>query len=123
MRKVLVVAVVVAAVALGLFLPRGTSAPQVPDKAVRWEHAELSEGRNAGARWATAKEDIAVDTMKDLADRLKAPAGIEEGSSIHHRMRVLDRLSADGWEVVESPTLNLEPATGRYVWTFRRRLP
>lgn len=126
MRKLLVVSLVAGAVGLGLVVPRGTSAPPTAEKAVRWEHAELMDSAFGRARLTTAKDEIWVDRMKDLADRLNAPPGKEDGSGTHHRMRVLDKLSADGWEVVEFPTFNRptqDPLAGVYVWALRRRLP
>jgi hypothetical protein len=124
MRKVLVVALVAGALGLGLAVSRGTSAPPSAEQSVRWEHAELIESVFGHTTWVTAKDEIEAEHMKDLADRLNAPLGKEEGSSAHHRMRVMDKLSADGWEVVEYPTLNRkDPVGGSYIWSFRRRLP
>jgi hypothetical protein len=124
MRKKLIIPLIAGAVALGLVGSRGTSAPPPAETAIRWEHAELIESVYGHATWATARDEIAVDSMKALADRLKAAPGKEDGSSTHHRMRVMDKLSADGWEVVECPTLNRkDPMGGVYIWSFRRRLP
>ncbi len=123
MRKLLVVALVAGALGLGFVVPRGTSAPPA-EQAVRWEHAELTETVNGRATWVTAKDEIEAEHMKELADRLNASPGKDDGSSTHHRMRVMDKLSADGWEVVEYPTLNRkDPVGGCYIWSFRRRQP
>jgi hypothetical protein len=124
MRKLLIVSLVAGAVSLGLTVSRATSAPPPAENPVRWEHARLVESVYGRATWVTAKDEIEVEHMKELAERLKAPPGKQDGSSAHHHMRVMDKLSADGWEVVESPTLNCkDPVGGAYIWSFRRRLP
>jgi len=66
-------------------------------------------------QWVTADEEIEAADWKALADKLKAPAAKADGSANMHRLRVLNRLSADGWEIYEHQ--------GTYNWTFRRRVP
>jgi len=63
--------------------------------------------------FVTADEEIQAPDWKAMADKLKAPAAKGEGSGDMHRLRILNRLSADGWEVYEHPST--------YSWTFRRR--
>jgi len=64
--------------------------------------------------FVTADEEIQAPDWKAMADKLKAPAAKGEGSGDMHRLRILNRLSADGWEIYEHPST--------YVWTFRRRM-
>jgi len=141
MRKLFTFLSLAAVVALGLLVSRGPAAPALPDKPVRWEYAELTFTRvvaplpggggpaprligpgAAGAPavpqtnvwWITADEEIEAVDWKGLADKLKAPAAKNDGSQTMHRLRVLNRLSADGWEVYDHTNVNN--------WTFRRRV-
>jgi hypothetical protein len=130
------------ALALGLIAPLGPEAKAAPlpgEKPVRYEYAELRwirtympapalPGRKAplaaepviSVRWATGEEEIETNGWEDLANRLKAPAPKKESSSIVHKLRVLNALSAAGWELVDSP--GPEPRD-EYIWSFRRRAP
>jgi hypothetical protein len=60
-----------------------------------------------------------------LVDKLKAPAVKKESSTTLRRLRVFDRLGADGWEVVE----HTEKEGGGFspsftaTWAFKRRVP
>src|SRR5438552_1764605 len=60
MRKVLVVSLVAGALALGLFVPRGSSAPALADKPVRYEYAELQVARGFVAQGAMLRAAPAV---------------------------------------------------------------
>lgn len=139
MRKVVAVSLVVGTLALGLLVPRGTSAPALPDKPVRFEYAQLRYARTYAAppgnpapgappavavpvvsvRWATADDLVEGTDWANLGDRLKAPAARREGA-LAETLRVLDRLGADGWEVYEhSAPTNADSDT----WWLKRRLP
>jgi len=135
MRKVLVVALVAAALALGLLVPRGTTAPALPDKPVRYQYAQLRYARTYPAppgnaapgpavavvsvRWATAGELVEGTDWANLGDKLKAPAARRDGP-LAQTLRVLDRLGADGWEVYDHPA----PTGGDLeTWWLKRRLP
>jgi hypothetical protein len=173
MRNALVVAVLAGALALVTFVPRGTTAPALADKPVRYEYAELNYSRGyvgvppglapgwagqmnprgfggggplqpgggppggpGGAgpggqptpapevrttvRWSTAEEQAEVKSWEELADKLKAPAAKKANSpETVHKLRVLNRLSEFGWEMMDRPVLN----TGTDTVAFRRRLP
>jgi len=143
MRNLIIVVVLAAIVALGLDVSRGPAAPALPDKPIKFEYAELT-GRvplagtwpaamaapaprqvGPGAlplaaapglllRWTTADDEIEVADWQELANKLKAPAAKKEGSMTMHRLRVMNRLSEEGWEVYER--------TSTHNWTFRRRV-
>jgi hypothetical protein len=139
MKKLLVVALVVGALALGLLVPRGSSAPALGERAVRFEYAELkyqqvfapAAGQPGAAPapgitkvklvWTTADEEVEADGWDDLATKLKAPPAKKEGSDAMHQMRALNRMGADGWEVYEHLTPNGFQRT--ITWAFKRRLP
>jgi hypothetical protein len=140
MRKLVTFLILAAVVALGLLVSRGPAAPALPDKPAKWEYAELTYSRAAAALaggggpaprivgpgaappavaqttvwWITADEEIEATDWKSLADKLRAPAAKNDGSPTMHRLRVLNRLSADAWEVYEHTSVNN--------WTFRRRV-
>jgi hypothetical protein len=157
MRKVLVVSLVVGALALGLLVPRGTSAPALADKPPRYEYGELRylarlaapagmaaprpaagigafppPGAPAGpppapapaqpkvlARWSMVSAEVEAASWDDLADKLKAPPGKNDGSPTVHKLRVLTQLSAEGWEMLDHQV----PDETTTVWAFRRRVP
>src|SRR5947209_1482511 len=98
----------------------GAAAPALGDKASRWEYAELHVQRAVAAirivppggaapapvpapaapattvRWATADEEVQADGWEQLAEKLKAPAPKKEGTPTVHKLRVFNRLGADG---------------------------
>ena len=139
MRKVVVVSLVVAALALGLLVPRGTTAPALADKPVRYQYAQLRYVRTyvappanpapgvppvpavavVSVRWATADDLVEGTDWANLGDKLKAPAAKREGA-LTQTLRVLDRLGAEGWEVYEHSS----PTTGDLdTWWLKRRVP
>jgi hypothetical protein len=139
MRKVLVVSLLAGALGLGLLVPRGTSAPAMPDKPVRYQYAQLRYDRTyvalpgnlapggppapavpvVSVRWATADSLVEGTDWATLGDKLKAPAAKRDGA-LAQTLRVLDRLGADGWEVYEHSA----PAHGDSdTWWLKRRLP
>ena len=142
MRKP-VVCLLAGALALGFLVPGGTAAPALGDKPVRYEYAELSSVRIAAGpavagppgagnlapagfrtaiRWTTGEEEVEVGDWSELGDRLKAPVPKKESPLNVHRLRVLNKLSADGWEMLDRP-LGDGRSTGGAGWSFRRRVP
>jgi hypothetical protein len=124
--------------ALGVLAARSPAAPALGDKPVRYEYAELKYGRAVGiapvqpggapagprytVHWVTADEDVEAGGWEDMANKLKAPAPKKDGGSvIQHKLRVLNRLSTDGWELIEHT--GTDGATGTANWTFRKRVP
>ena|SRR5947208_783602 len=139
MRKLVVVSLVAGALALGLVVPRGTTAPALTDKPARYQYAQLRYARTyvappanpapgappapavavVSVRWATADDLVEGTDWANLGDKLKAPAAKREGA-LAQTLRVLDRLGADGWEVYERS----EQTNGNFVtWSLKRRVP
>src|SRR5215213_8280619 len=131
---------------LSLSAALAPAAPALGDKPVRYEYAELQcshffravgqplppgapGGKGGVARvpqvsvkWITADEEIEGTEWDDLANKLKAPAPKRDGASvIQHKLRVLNRLSADGWELIEHT--GTDGTTGTAAWVLRRRAP
>jgi hypothetical protein len=103
------------------------------EKPVRYEFAELRYSRYSTSapggplmtktdiRWVTAEGEVQADGWAELAGKLNAADGKKEGTAGVHKMRVLNHLSAEGWEVVERPVLEGASAGGS-AWQFRRRV-
>jgi hypothetical protein len=66
-------------------------------------------------RFSTGDDEIEADDWKAMGDKLKAPNAKKEGSETVHKLRVLNKLAADGWEFDSHPDIN--------AWTLKRRLP
>ena len=140
MRQSLVPFAVLAALVGG---SSGTAAPALGEKAARWEYAELHVQRaavvirplpiapggaaaapaqvNLTIRWSTLDEEITAESWEQLAEKLKAPASKKEGGPNVHKLRVLNRLGADGWEMAEHT--GTDGTTGTANWVFKRRRP
>jgi hypothetical protein len=72
-------------------------------------------------RWATAEAEAEGTDWADLGDKLKAPAAKKDAAAVALKLRVLDRLGADGWEVYAQAGSD---ATANYAtWSLKRRLP
>jgi hypothetical protein len=123
MRKVVVVSLVVAALAFGLLVPRGTTAPALADKPVRYEYADLryyQEGVPGMPPvtmycWSTADEEVVAPGWDGLADALQAPKS-KKGGTRTDRLRVFNAIGRDGWE-------ELPHRHECNVWAFRRGVP
>jgi hypothetical protein len=77
---------------------------------------------SATIKWTTGEEEIEVEKWSDLADKLKAPAPKKDSPQGVHKLRVLNKLSADGWEMMDQSLSDVRsPAIAG--WSFRRRLP
>jgi hypothetical protein len=119
-------------------------APALGDKPPRWEYAELHVQRSivmrpavpalpgaGGAaanpappptvtvRWATGDEEVQAESWEQLAEKFKAPAAKKDGTPTVHKLRVFNRLGADGWEVVEHT--GTDGTVGTATWLFKRR--
>jgi len=141
MRKLLLFGV---SVAIGLLCTARPSpaAPALGDKPVKYEYAELQARMTVarvailpvapaapaapaaqptpGIRWTTGEEEITFKSWEELADKLKAPAK-KDATVTQHKLRVLNQLGAEGWEMVEH--VGTDGTTGLATWTFKRRLP
>jgi hypothetical protein len=136
MAKITTVVAFVAAGAFGAALAAAVMAAPAPagKASDRWEYAEAQfRGIPKGfgervqqytAHWVTAEGDVKADTWKDLAEKLKAPAAKKAATEESHRLRVFNRLAADGWEFVgdrpghRSKAGELETEA----WLFRRKV-
>jgi len=49
--------------------------------------------------WITANDSVTAESWAGMAEKLKAPAMRKETVAAHDRVRVLNRLGAEGWEV------------------------
>ena len=69
--------------------------------------------------WTTAEEEMSFKEWEELADKLGAALPKKESPATVHKLRVLNKLSALGWELLDRP----HPDTLNGVWTFRRPVP
>jgi len=67
-------------------------------------------------KWTTAEEELTFKEWEELADKLGAASPKKESPPTVHKLRVLNKLSATGWELLDRPN----PDTTNGVWTFRR---
>lgn len=134
---------ILSALGLGLFAIAGTAAPTLGDRPPRWEYAELTFERvitrpgalrQPGAapvppqvviRWSTAEEEIEEKGWAEVADKLKAAPPKKDGlPATVHKLRVLNRLGAEGWEVIEQTgTERMDGRAGTATWLMKRRAP
>lgn len=138
MRKPHLFFILVCALSLLIFAPNATTAPALGDKPPKYEYAELTFPRIPGMalrgkagpagpaaatiRWTTGDEEIEAEEWSGLADKLKAPAPKKESPQNVYKLRVLNKLSADGWEMMDQ-SLRDTPSPAMMGWSFRRRLP
>jgi hypothetical protein len=74
--------------------------------------------------WVTGDDEMKAKSWEDLATKMKLPAPKKEMSEAAHRMRVLNYLGRQGWELVssqQSETSSFASAAGNSVWTFKRK--
>jgi hypothetical protein len=141
MRTLMFCPVAAAVVALASLSGSGAAAPALPDKPVKWEYAELVSRSAAtrkgfapaddapqpqpappAVRFVTADEEITAANWGELAEKLKAPAAKKGATAATHRLRILNHLGAEGWELV--PTSG--PGSGfsaAGTMLFKRRVP
>ncbi|HKB02981.1 MAG TPA: hypothetical protein VKD90_12225 [Gemmataceae bacterium] len=152
MKKPILFALAATAVVLGPGVVPVPAAPTLGEKPAKWEYCEVQYRRTArgfGEREAqpgglggapgglqpvpaaaqpaikliTGEEEIEVKSWEELASKLKAPAPKKEGSAALHKLRVLNRLGADGWELMGHTGGDGVTAATAGTWTFKRRLP
>ena len=138
-------------VSLGLALALVANTPAAPalgEKPVRFEYAELQfrltgPGGRVGVaiggvapapavgvapamaastvRWTTGDDEFVIKSWEELAEKIKAPTPKKDATATMHKLRVLNKLGADGWEMVEHT--GTDGTTGLATWTFKRRVP
>jgi hypothetical protein len=69
-------------------------------------------------RLVTAETEIEATNWEDLATKIKAVETKSTEGKPSHKLRVFNKLGADGWEIVEC---HHETGSGCDVWTFRRK--
>lgn len=133
----------IATIAMIGFATTSSAVPTPSDKPVKWEYAELVAQNGADlrvpkggdplnglqpiqpppirVRWITAHEEITAANWEELAEKLKAPAAGKEATTRSHKLRVFDRLGADGWELVGQQTGTTPAWAGTSM--FKRRVP
>jgi len=70
----------------------------------------LAHGERELISWSTAKEEIKVESVIALWDRLGIEA--QSGTPGSDRVRVLDHLAGKGWEVIERTDVTIVLAGG-----------
>jgi hypothetical protein len=82
--------------------------------------ARVAQPARTTITWITADEEVETTGWEEMAKKLKAPAGKKKASEASHKLRVLNRLGADGWEVIaHRPS---ESFSGAEVWLFKRKV-
>jgi hypothetical protein len=63
-------------------------------------------------RWITADDETEAEGWDGLATKLKAPAAGKDAKAATHKVKLLNHLGREGWELV---------STDGSVWTFKRK--
>jgi hypothetical protein len=69
-------------------------------------------------RWITADDEIEAKSWEELGTKIKAPAAKKGAKTEVHRMKVLNYLGSQGWELVSNQS---ETALSS-VLTFKRKV-
>jgi hypothetical protein len=130
---------IISALTLCFAASTGSAAPNLGDKPGKWEYAELKMSRslagpaaraNAAVRpaapattvaWATLDGETEAETWEELASKLKAPPLKKDGTPTMQKLRVLNYLGTEGWEIVDH--VGGDGVTGAASWTLKRRVP
>jgi hypothetical protein len=120
--------------------PGGGPAPGLPPGG-----PGLGANLRTAIKWTTGEEEVEFPDWSEFGDKLKAPAPKKDSPQSVHRLRVLNKLSADGWEMLDKPLGEARAAAGfgmgpgmamgpggvgmvdprgsQGTFTFRRRVP
>jgi hypothetical protein len=99
----------------------GSAAPALAEKPPRWEYAELTfrnlPGRPKGidadgneiaavppsmtVKWVSGSGEMTVRSWEELAEKLKLLGFKTEGSAALQKIRMLNALGGEGWELME----------------------
>jgi hypothetical protein len=71
-------------------------------------------------RWITGDEEVETTGWDAMATKLNAPPAKKNATEASHRLRVLNRLGAEGWEMMAHHPR--EFVAGEEVWTFKRKV-
>jgi hypothetical protein len=80
--------------------------------------AALVRVRKIAIRLVVDGEEIETTSWEDLAAKLKAPAAKANATAAGQKLRVLNHLGKEGWELVGH---NRDTFSAADVWTFKRK--
>lgn len=147
MKRYLALSLLATVAGIGLVTSQSPAVPLPSDKPVKWENAELimrstavrakgfapadgaqpeqpGQPATPAMRWVTSDGEITAKNWEELAEKLKAPLDKKETTAASHKLRVLNQLNADGWEMVGQPPTNTGfSTTSAGSWMFKRRAP
>jgi hypothetical protein len=69
--------------------------------------------------WITADEEIETKGWDAMATKINAPPAKKNATEASHRLRVLNRLGVDGWELIAHQPRDFPG--GDEIWTFKRK--
>jgi hypothetical protein len=72
------------------------------------------------ATWITGDDEVEATSWADLATKIKAPAAKKGATAAAQKMKVLNHLGEQGWELVSYHQRG--SISGSDVWTFKRRV-
>ena len=95
-----------------------------PPKKVRdqWEYSELQYRDGAAkkyAKWVGPGGRVSAFDWESLAAKLKAPAAQKGDLEMDHRLRTMNHLGSEGWELITYRFVNTQISE---VWTFKRKV-
>lgn len=98
-------------------LPDGIAVP--PAAFIR---GNAASGRRDVQKFAfiTATDEVEGQTWEELANKLNAAPGKKDASDRQHKLRVLNKLGSEGWELI-----HYVPSSTRSdlpTWTFKRKV-
>ncbi len=75
-------------------------------------------------RLITSEGEVTAKSWDDLADKLKAPSfKKKDATTAVHKMRVFDKLGAEGWELIDTQDRTQNGTTpGVSSWMFKRKM-
>jgi hypothetical protein len=122
-----------------VFLASGEAAPVPVVRGDKWEYCEIQYSytparsgapKGGGARvvrpaqttilWITGTEETEATGWEDMAQKMKAPAGRQNASESAQRMRVLNHMGSQGWELVTT-TRDSSSYISPQTWIFKRK--
>src|SRR5262249_39314789 len=92
------------------------NAPGAAAQAPGFQPAQPAQARLT-VRWVTGDAEVAAASWEELATKLKAPDAKVGTTAVVHKLRVLNHLGSQGWELVSAGTSTAIP------WVFKRRVP
>jgi hypothetical protein len=72
--------------------------------------------------WITEDEEVRATSWEDMATKIKAPAAKKNLTADGHKFRVLNRLGAEGWELVSHQRPDGPALRASESWTFKRKV-